>query len=100
MMGCSMRQLGGSYWIVAGWLCEKLLLPVSEELAQFGHRVVGDGDIAVVESCEGSEHGCQDRGVEAGVDLRCAFENEVDVVALGEYEDVGEVASFGAVEEG
>jgi len=68
--------------------------------AEVGDGFCGYGDVAVVESGQGSEHGGQDRRVESGVDLGCAFEQESDVVALCDVVDIGEVAGFGAVEEG
>jgi hypothetical protein len=61
---------------------------------------VGYGDVAVVESGQASEHGGQDGRVESRVDLGCAFEQEPDVVALCDVVDIGEIAGFGAVEEG
>ena len=86
--------------IVTGGLYEQLLLPVVEVPAEVGDGLCGYGDVAVVESGQGSEHGGQDGRVESGVDLGCAFEQEPDVLALCDVVDIGEVAGFGAVEEG
>lgn len=89
----------GSRWIAAGRACEKFVLPMIEELTQFGDDVAGDRDVAVVESCKRSDHCGKYRRIETGIDLCRESENDVDRVAPDKGEDVGEVAGFGAVEQ-
>jgi len=72
---------------------------VAAELAD-GVGGDGDGDVIVVEPHEGSAQGGEDGLGRSGIDLCCAFEQESGAVALRERVDVGEVAGFGAVEEG
>jgi hypothetical protein len=91
------RRVSGR--VLAGCFCDQFLLPVVEEPAQLDD-VVSDWDVDIVESCERAEHRAEDGRVEAGVDLRCAFDHEADAVAARKDEDVSEVAGFGAVEEG